>query len=157
MQHGRNEVYFELAGAVVKCAQGLGIEMSNERIQLLVEDITEVYKFDSIEDIQICLKNGRQGKYGKTYAKLNMIIIQEWMSYHLEKKAIARESVNSKAKYNFKNREEYENAVKVGSKINQEKKERKKAERYDEISYEEFKANYEQDAKARGINPNGTI
>ena len=94
---------------------------------------------------------------GQLYGKLNMIVISEWMAAHLEKKAIARESSNSKAKHEFKTREEYENAVKVGSKINQEKKERKKAERYDEISYEEFKANYEDDAKARGINPNGTI
>ena len=142
MQHGSNEVYFELAGAVVKCAQGLGIEMSNDRIQLLVEDITEVYKFDSIEDIQICLKNGRQGKYGKTYAKLNMIIIQEWMTQHLDRKAAARESLNSKAKHDFKNREEYENAVKVGSKINEQEKKDKASKKRDDIEYEEFRAQY---------------
>lgn len=140
--HGKDEVYFELAGAVVKCAQGLGIEMSNERTQLLVDDITEVYKFDSIEDIQLCLKNGRQGKYGKTYGKLNMIIIQEWMSIHLEKKAAARESQNSTSKHDFKTREEYESAVKVGSKINEDKKDTKAAKKRDDIEYEEYRAKY---------------
>ena len=157
LKFGRNDVNLEIAKYVNKCLTGLDIELPNDKIQILIEDIVEVYKFDSIEDIKICLKNGRQGKYGKTYGKLNMIIIQEWMSIHLDRKAAARESANSTAKHDFKDREEYENAVKVGSNKNQEKKERKKAERYDEISYEEFKANYEDDAKARGINPNGTI
>jgi hypothetical protein len=157
LKHGRSQVNLVVAASVNRCLEGLDIDLPNDKIQLLIEDIVDVFKFDSIEDIQICLKNGRQGKYGKTYGKLNMIIIQEWMAQHLDRKAQAREAQYNKAKHDFKTREEYETAVKVGAKINQEQQERKKAERYDQISYEEYKANYEEDSKARGVNPNGTI
>lgn len=143
LKFGRNEVNVQISNSVIKCAIGLNIELSNTQTQILIEDLVDKYKYDSIEDIQQCLKKGRRGDYGPTYGKLNMIVISGWMSIHLDKKAAARESAHSTAKHVFKNREEYDNAVKIGSKINQENKDRKKAERYDEISYEEFKAQYE--------------
>jgi len=115
LKFGRNEVNVQIAKYVNKCLSGLDIEMSNDQIQIFIEDIVDVYRWDSIEDIQICLKNGRQGKYGKTYNKLNMIIFQDWMSQHLEQKSIERENQHNKQKHDFKTREEYENAVKIGT------------------------------------------
>lgn len=141
-KHGPNEVNLVVAASVNKCLDSLGIEMQNDRIQLLVEDIVDKYQFDSIEDIQICLKNGRQGNYGTNFGKLNMIVISEWMSSHLERKASARELSNDKAKHDFKNREEYENAVNVGSKINDQEKKDKASKKHDDIEYEEFRAKY---------------
>lgn len=97
-----------IAASINKCAEGLGIDLSNYQIQVLTEDLIDVYKWDSIEDIQICLRNGRQGKYGPTYNKLNMVIIQDWMSKHLEEKAIAREhQYNESKKHTWESKEEY--------------------------------------------------
>ena len=113
---GRNEVNKEISKAVTKCLKGLNIEIDNTSLQIFIEDLVDVYKWDSIEDIQICLKNGRQGKYGKTYNKLNMIVFGEWMPQHLEQKAIERESQYKSHKHEFETKEDYLKAVKEGIK-----------------------------------------
>lgn len=143
IKFGRNEVNIQISNSVFKCAIGLNIELTNFQSQILIEDIVDKYKYDSIEDIQQCLKNGRRGDYGPTYGKFNMIVISEWMNKHLEKKSIARESQLKKQKHDFKDREEYESAVKVGSKINAEEKKTKKSKAKDDHDYNNFKANYE--------------
>ena len=154
--HGRNDVNIEIGKYVTKCARGLGVELSNESLQILIEDIIEVYKWDAIEDIQVCLKNGRQGKYGPTYNKLNMIIIQEWMSKHLEQKAIARENQYKTRRHDFETREEYLKAVEIGLKRDAEDKKRRKEiekEIHDNNNeFAKFKAEYEKNKK-----PEGTI
>jgi hypothetical protein len=151
MKFGRDEVQVQISKYVTICAHGLDIPMDNIKLQLLVEDLTDKYKYDSIEDIQQCLKNGRRGDYGPTYGKFNMIVISEWMNKHLDRKAAARESQMKKQKHDFKDREEYENVVKVG--IDRQKKEddrRKKAKDdnvRNEVGYQEWKANYEANKK----------
>jgi len=114
---GVNSVRGEVAKYVTKCSTAIDVPLSPEQTEILVDDIIDVYKWDSIEDIQICLKNGRQGKYGKTYGKLNMIVFTEWMTSHLEEKSTAREQAMQKAKdmHKFESREDYEEAVKVGA------------------------------------------
>jgi hypothetical protein len=116
LKYGRDSVNLEIAKYVNKCIKGLSIEIDNHAIQILIEDIVDKYKFDSIEDIQVCLKNGRQGNYGTTYGKLNMVVISDWMGKHLEKKAIAREKrhherANELHKHNWINKDEYSKSV----------------------------------------------
>lgn len=161
MEFGRDEVHVQITKYVSICAHGLDIPMDNIKLQLLVEDLTDKYKYDSIEDIQQCLKNGRRGDYGPTYGKFNMIVITEWMSKHLDRKAAAMESQNSKAKHEFKDREEYENAVKVGldrqEKEKKQKKESDQKKKRDARAYDEFRQQYNQDIKDKGVNPGGLI
>lgn len=76
----------------------MGIELTDMAISILTADIIDVYRYDSIEDVLWCLKKGRQGYYGTTYGKLNMIVIAEWMAAHLEAKAEAREKELSQRK-----------------------------------------------------------
>ena len=116
LKYGRDSVNLEIAKFVTKCLIGLGIEMDSHAIQILIEDIVDKYKFDSIEDVQVCLKNGRQGKYGTTYNKLNMVVISDWMFKHLEDKAAAREKPYQEYKKEndfagWATREEYEKAA----------------------------------------------
>lgn len=161
IKFGKNEVNIQISNSVFKCAIGLNIELTNFQSQVLIEDIVDKYKYDSIEDIQQCLKNGRRGDYGPTFGKLNMIVISDWMSNHLEKKSAARELQNITSKHNFKNREEYENAVKVGgdlqSKEAKTKKENQQASKRDARAYDEFRQQYDQETKDKGINPGGLI
>jgi len=87
--------------AVEKCAEQLNISMSQNQASTLSDDLIDVYSHDSVEDITECLKNGRRGEYGfghNSRNSLNMILIREWMSLHLEKKAIEREKENKKNK-----------------------------------------------------------
>ena len=156
LQFGRNDVSVELTKYVNKCLSSLGIKKDNHDIQVLIEDIIDVYRWDSIEDIMICLKNGRQGKYGTTYNKLNMPVIREWMSRHLEDKAAARESQWNEAKHNFKTKEDYLKAVKVklenDKKEKQEKIQKEKASQNFNNEYMKFKEWYSKNKK-----PEGTI
>jgi hypothetical protein len=143
LKHGRNEINLEVAKYVNKCIKGLDIEISNYTLQILIEDIIDKYKFDSIEDIQVCLKNGRQGRYGTTYNKLNMVIISDWMSKHLEEKAIYREKIinDRKKESDFKGwetREDYEKAARKPTPMSFKDRIRQKDE-----EYQKFKADYE--------------
>jgi hypothetical protein len=83
---GDNAVESTLAMSVSKCANALNIKISKEQIDLLVEDLIDVYKWDAMQDIMLALKKGRQGLFGTTYNHLNMIIVREWMSKVLEEK-----------------------------------------------------------------------
>lgn len=74
-------VHQQLVDEVNKCAIGLGVTLTAEQLQLFVSDLVEVCKFDSMEDIMIVLKQGRQGAYGTTYNKFTMIIFRECFNY----------------------------------------------------------------------------
>jgi hypothetical protein len=157
IKFGRNEVNIQISNSVFKCAIGLNIELTNFQSQILIEDIVDKYKYDSIEDIQQCLKNGRRGDYGKTYGKFNMEVISGWMSKHLEAKGDARDGNENASQHKWKDREEYEHSIKVGTKINKEIVQSKKNSKRDARAYDEFKQQYNQDIKDKGVNPGGLI
>lgn len=95
-ESGDETVLIEIRISVERCAMGLGINLSQDQIMVICNDIMEVYSYDSIEDIQQCLKKGRQGKYGFGHNKrdsLTMHLIREWMQKHLEEKAQIRENI----------------------------------------------------------------
>jgi hypothetical protein len=151
LKYGRNEVYVEITKYLNKCIRTFDIVLDNNTIQVLVEDIVSKYKFDSIEDIRECLKKGRQGNYGKNYGKLNMVVISEWMTKHLEQKAIAREhQYNDKYKHNWKSKDEYILSVKEGLKEQDKKDQLKKRDDEAINEFNKFKAEYLKKAKPQG-------
>jgi len=77
--------------ALAKCSTGLDISLSPIQLETLTEDLIDKYKFDAAEDVIEALKKGRQGFFGNTFGKLNMIIISEWMHFVLTEKASTRE------------------------------------------------------------------
>lgn len=91
----REEIIKTIAMALAKCSVGLGIDIQQAALQMLSEDILEVYGHDSVEDVIYTLKNARQGVYDFGHHKrgvMSMQIISEWMAITLERKAIAREN-----------------------------------------------------------------
>jgi hypothetical protein len=100
------EVYKEIRVSVEVLCMSLGINMTKMLIQMLVQDIYEVYKHDSIEDVQQCLRKARLGTY--TFAKKNkdgmfeyfkkdvltFPLVKHWMTLHLDEKAEIREREN---------------------------------------------------------------
>ena len=84
----------EIRISLEKCAMGLGIGLTDFQAETICQDILELYRTDSVEDVQQCLKKGRQGIYGFAHysrSSLSMPLISYWMSLHLEEKAQARE------------------------------------------------------------------
>jgi hypothetical protein len=99
---GFDSVVKEIAASLQKLLIGLGIDMSDNKFKILLEDLVDVYQHDSIEDLQKCFRDARQGKYDWGHEKrgnINMVVIQYWMSQHLAKKADARERAYGKWKH----------------------------------------------------------
>lgn len=146
-KHGAEKVYAFTIAYLDKCLTGIGIDIPDDKMKLLCEDILEVYSHDSLEDIVQCLKKGRQGYYGTSYNKLNMMVIQEWMSKHLEEKARLRENLHQseKEKHEWETRQQYEEAVKAGEILGEKLKSMTK----DDSEYQKFKADYEASQQIR--------
>ena len=137
--------------ALTNCIKSIGIELSDDVIFMLVNDIHELYKYETLEDILICLKNGRQGKYGTTYNKFNLIIFKEWMSKHLEEKSIIREHENNKHKHDWKTRDEYIESIAIGFKNQFQIKKAIESANKRELEYQKFRDAYirEQQKKSK--------
>jgi len=127
----------------------LNISMSDNQVLTLCEDLVDTYTYDSIEDVRECLKNGRRGVYGFGHNSRNsftMILIREWMSLHLEDKAIEREKVNKKSKMSTK--EPLQEVDYEAYKIRSEKEAKeKKEEKPGSEEFNKFKAQYLRDRK----------
>ena len=127
-----------------------GFKVNEAYYLLFVEFIIQTYKFESMNDIVMCLTNGKNGKYGKPFSQLDPATFQNtWMSQHLEQKAIARErkliehKKEFKGKNDFKDKNDYTKFVLQGlenqKRIDISKKELSKRE----ADYRKFKAEYE--------------
>jgi hypothetical protein len=158
-EHGQVNVLTNIRVSVEKCAMGLGISMSTTQVETLCLDILEVYKWDSVEDVQQCLKKARQGKYGfghHSRSALTMILVGDWMAVHLEEKAMLRENeaaANLPQPEIFKSQEEVDAWYKRGQEflkeldrrkqaLKDERLQEKKAHDTNEINYQDFKENH---------------
>lgn len=107
----KDDVIEVVCMSLEKCADALGVEMSESQKVNVVHDMIEEYKYEAVEDLIFVLQNGRKGHYGKVFGKLNMIVISEWMRNHLEDKARAREAISVGMKKpempTFSSRDEY--------------------------------------------------
>lgn len=144
--HGEEPVRVSIAKALIKCADSLGVEMPPSRLEVITDDLLELYNKDSIEDIVLALKNGRQGRYGKVYGRLNMEAIGFWMSQVLNEKAEAREKELSKFK------EETEPLEDVDYEAYKERTGKESSKNANDEAYGKFKAAY-QSNKLRTDNP----
>src|SRR6056297_933169 len=83
-ENGLEQCKGAIGMALGKAALALKIEMSDERIALIVEDMIEEFEYDPIDMILMVLKKGRKGKYRdiqKTYRDLNLEVISAWMEH----------------------------------------------------------------------------
>lgn len=117
--------------------------MSDNQFTILVEDIIEVYKYDSIEDIVECFKKVRQGKYDWGHEKrgvINMIVIGRWMAQHLEDKVVelekSHEAIKKQSDYKLE-QVDYE-----AYKQRQKEDKKKPDPTREETEYQKFKMEY---------------
>jgi hypothetical protein len=155
--NGPEVVSMIIKASLIKCALGLGIQISDAQSEVLSEDIQAQFSYDSIEDINECLKSARRGEFGfghNSRNTLNMILITEWMAKHLEKKSIAKEKIHSKHKQNNLLKDstplvDYEAYKKKLEEDREHKRihgiseiDKKKKEAMKEFGYSEFKEQY---------------
>jgi hypothetical protein len=68
-----------VASELMKCACALGYEnMQMRQIQIMTKDIQEVFNGYTHEEFATLLKDGRQGKYGAIYGRINVPLFVEW-------------------------------------------------------------------------------
>ena len=65
--------------------------MTPTQIELFAEDFLDVYQYESIADLKVCLKHARLGQYGSHYQSIDNLTIQTWFKLYLDEKAEARE------------------------------------------------------------------
>lgn len=141
----RQDIATRIDAEITVCLELLQVDLSDQAIKVLVDDIISVYKWDSLEDIIITLRNGRRGKYGKNYGKFNMIVFTQWMKEHLTEKSLLRESaleIEKGTLHNWETRKEYLQAVEIGNINQNEIKKNEDLNSQKEHNYQSFKGKY---------------
>ncbi len=66
--------------AMVAVSINVGKNITVKQLPGLAEEIYQKYYFYSIDEIALVLRKGKQGEYGKSYDRLDGMIILEWFS-----------------------------------------------------------------------------
>ena len=112
-EHSEKHVKQIIATWLLKLSSSIGDTLHNDadRLTTLVEDLMDVYSYDSLEDVRECFKKGRRGEYGFGHHKrgfITMLLLREWMSRHLEEKAVIREKEIARKKVDIKEVENFD-------------------------------------------------
>ncbi|TNE74957.1 hypothetical protein EP331_00260 [bacterium] len=156
--HGELSVLNYVKANLLKLSTAIGdnLDQDYSRLEMIAEDLIELYHYDSIEDIRECLKKGRRGDYGFGHHKrgyVTMLLLREWMEKHLEEKAIIREKdlaikkIELEKVENFDAKKFYEEGVKFLAAQNEREKKRNKfsSATYEEIKHRYFNENKKED------------
>ena len=78
----RDETKLKIAMLISRCCALINIEknMNAEQINFAAEHFVQHHWKYSLEDIQMCLDRGAAGMYGTIYNRLDLSILNEWMS-----------------------------------------------------------------------------
>ena len=150
--HSEKQVKQLIATWLLKLSSSIGDTLHNDgdRLNTLVEDLMDVYSYDSLEDVRECMKKGRRGDYGFGHHKrgfITMLLLREWMARHLEEKAIIREKeiernkIEVKDVENFDAKKFYEEGAKYFA-AQSEREKKKKNEGFNRRHYQEHKLAY---------------
>lgn len=86
---------------VLRFADTLNVRngFTEEQASVLALDLTEIFEYDTLEDVVLMFKYARQGKLGKVYERLDPeFVTGTFVPNYLELKAIERESNHSRTK-----------------------------------------------------------
>lgn len=88
--------------ALTRLVESLNLKytMNGNQIKILVEDLVDRFKNESIEDFILVFKNARQGQYGEIY-RLDSAVVFGWMEQYLDEKYQALEDKLVKEKEQF--------------------------------------------------------
>jgi len=74
-------------------------KFTEEQASIMALDLSEIFAYETLEDVVLMFKLARQGKIGGTEYKLDgQTVMQKWVPQYLELKSIERESHHNKSK-----------------------------------------------------------
>lgn len=95
----RNQIEFDL----IKCMSllNLNLGIKEHQYQFIVRELVDTFPNESIQDFQLCFRNGIKGYYGKIY-NVDLSVLAIWMGQYLEEKYtyIEKEQKREQAEFN---------------------------------------------------------
>lgn len=84
---GIEAIYAQVEFDLIKCLSMLNLNLTIKESQypFIVRELVDTFSSESIEDFQLCFKNGVMGKYGKIY-NVDLSVLSIWMGEYLEDK-----------------------------------------------------------------------
>lgn len=84
---GMEAIYAQVEFDLIKCLAMLNLNLTIKESQypFIVRELVDTFSSESIEDFQLCFKNGVKGKYGKIY-NVDLSVLSIWMGEYLEEK-----------------------------------------------------------------------
>lgn len=73
--------------------------MTTEQAVVFAQDFIREYPTDTIEDLLLCLREARSGKYGKTYHTIDSVKLFDWWKQYVEAKYEMIERLNQNEKH----------------------------------------------------------
>ena len=103
--HGDSLPIKALSGIILVTTEffsGTGTQMTSSQAVQTAALLLDSYPAETIEDVVLCLKNAKSGKYGKIYARIDGQLIFDWFRQYLDEKYAYLEQVahNKKMEYN---------------------------------------------------------
>lgn len=98
--NGLAYVYAEIVAVISRGLEAFNVKqpMTPKQIEIFAEDFLEVYQYESIADLKVCLKHARLGYYGSHYQSIDSLTLQTWFKKYLDEKAEAREQRHQEVK-----------------------------------------------------------
>lgn len=78
-----NQVEFDLINSLALL--NLNLTMKESQYPFVVRELVDTFSNESIQDFQLCFRNGVKGRYGKIY-NIDLSVLALWMSEYLEEK-----------------------------------------------------------------------
>lgn len=84
---GIEAIYAQVEFDLIKCLAMLNLNLTIKESQypFIVRELVDTFSSESIEDFQLCFKNGVKGKYGTIY-NVDLSVLSIWMGEYLEEK-----------------------------------------------------------------------
>lgn len=74
-------------------------KFTEEQASVLALDLSEIFVYETLEDVVLMFKYARQGKFSKTFERLDSeVVTRIWVPEYLELKAIERENIHNQNK-----------------------------------------------------------
>lgn len=77
------QLEFDLIGSLALL--NLNLTIKENQYPFIVRELVETFPNESLQDFQLCFKNGVRGKYGKIY-NVDLSVLAMWMGEYLEEK-----------------------------------------------------------------------
>lgn len=86
--YGERDIVTAITGALLMAAEYFNVKESLSEVQAVqtASLFIDQHPMESFEDLLLCLKNAKLGKYGKVYNRLDGQMIFEWFRLYLDEK-----------------------------------------------------------------------